>query len=93
MARDAQYWARKEHFERTGSWPETPNQRARREAKERDVAENGPTEEAHPVVSPQLSQAPKVESTEEPKEDHVAKVVRLWWAAHPHLRSNDNPPT
>ena len=81
MARDAQYWARKEHFERTGSWPETPNQRARREAKERDVAENGPTEEAHPVVSPQLANAPKVE-----QEDHVSKVVREWWARHPHLR-------
>jgi hypothetical protein len=85
MARDAAYWARKEHYERTGSWPETPNQRKVREAKERDIAENGPTEQVHPAASQQLSNAPKVESTQEPKEDHVAKVVRLWWAAHPEL--------
>jgi hypothetical protein len=85
MARDAAYWARKEHYERTGSWPETPNQRTRREAKER--------EQAHPAVSQQLSEAPKVESTQEPKEDFVSKVVREWWERHPHLKSNDNPPT
>lgn len=84
MARDAEYWARKEHYERTGSWPETPNQRARREAKEREEKENGPTEPAHPVASPQLSQAPKIE--EAPKaETHEEKVTRLWWAAHPEL--------
>ena len=81
MARDAQYWARKEHFERTGSWPETPNQRKVREAKERDLAENGPTEEAHPAVSPQLANAPKVE-----QEDQISKVVRIWHEQNPGFR-------
>lgn len=84
MARDAAYWARKEHFERTGSWPETPNQRARREAKERDVAENGPTEQAHPAASQQLSNAPKVE-----QEDQISKVVRIWHEQNPGFRSTD----
>jgi len=53
MAKNREYWARKEHFERTGSWPETPKQRAARE--------EGPTEAAHPVVSSaQLDQVSKV---------------------------------
>jgi hypothetical protein len=72
MARDAEYWARKEHFERTGEWPETPNQRTRREAKER--------EQAHPAVSQQLSEAPKVEET------HTEKVVRIWHEQNPGFR-------
>jgi hypothetical protein len=78
MARDAAYWARKEHFERTGEWPETPAQARRREAKER--------EQAHPAVSQQLSDAPKVESTEKPQETHTEKVVRLWHEANPGFR-------
>jgi len=65
MARDAAYWARKEHYERTGSWPETPKKR----------------EEAHPVVSQQLSEAPKIE-----QEDHVSKVVEAWHKANPGFR-------
>jgi hypothetical protein len=81
MARDEEYWARKEHFERTGSWPETPKQRAAREAKQRDVAENGPTEEAHPAVSQQLANAPKVE-----KEDQISKMVRIWHEQNPGFR-------
>lgn len=73
--------ARKEHFERTGRWPETTAQAKRREAKERDVAENGPTEPAHPAVSPQLSSAPKIE-----KENQIAKVVRIWHENNPGFR-------
>jgi hypothetical protein len=88
MARNREYWARKEHYERTGSWPETPNQAKRREARERAQASASTSEDnveqAHPAVSQQLANAPKI--AEEPQEDHVAKVVRLWWTAHPHLR-------
>jgi len=75
MARDAEYWARKEHYERTGEWPETPAQARRREAKER--------EQAHPAVSQQLSDAPKVEET---PVDHVSKVVEAWHKANPGFR-------
>jgi hypothetical protein len=77
MARDAEYWARKEHYERTGEWPETSKQRAAREAKERD-AQNAPTEPAHPVVSSQMSEAPQI--------DHVSKVVEAWHKANPGFR-------
>lgn len=87
MARDAQYWARWRSYQETGKWPETENQRKTREAKEREAAEPVSTEQAHPAASPQLANAPKIE--EEPKEeDHVSKVVRLWWEAHPELKPN-----
>jgi lysylphosphatidylglycerol synthetase-like protein (DUF2156 family) len=73
MAKDREYWARKEHFERTGEWPETPKQRAAREAKERSEREESSTETAHPVVSSaQL--------------DQVSKVVEAWHKANPGFR-------
>jgi hypothetical protein len=86
-------WERWEHYQKYGVYPETVKQQKAREAKARDVADNGPTEQVHPAASQQLSNAPKVESTEEPKEDFVSKVVREWWERHPHLKNNDNPPT
>lgn len=33
MAKDAEYWSRKEHFEKTGKWPSTPNQEKKAIAK------------------------------------------------------------
>jgi archaellum component FlaD/FlaE len=69
-------WKRWQEYQTTGKWPETVAQQKAREAKER--------EQAHPVASQQLADAPKVENA--PQEDHVAKVVRLWWEAHPHLK-------
>lgn len=33
MSRDAEYWGRKEHFEKYGTWPATPNQEKKAIAK------------------------------------------------------------
>jgi hypothetical protein len=79
MARSADYWARKEHYERTGSWPETSKQRSVREAKERDVAQNGPTEQVHQVGS----------SAQFKSEDFVTKFVREWHEKNPGFRAED----
>jgi hypothetical protein len=73
-------WERHEHFQKYGVYPETLKREKDRLAKERDLAENGPTEEAHPAVSPQLANAPKVEET------HTEKVVRLWHEQNPGFK-------
>jgi len=76
-------WERHEYFQKHGKYPETLKQEQARLAKERDLAENGPTEPAHPVVSQQLSDAPKVEET---PVNHVSKVVEAWHKANPGFR-------
>jgi len=80
---------RYEHYQRTGEWLPTQKQLAKRAAERKaneaaveeptEAPTEGATEQAHAAVSPQMAEAPKVEN-------HVEKVVRLWWEAHPHLR-------
>jgi hypothetical protein len=80
-------WSRWESYQKTGKWPETAAQQKAREAKERESAEGGTSEPSHSVASStQFAEAPKVESTQEPKEDFVSRVVREWWERHPHLK-------
>lgn len=75
---------RKRYYNNHGSWPRTEKQQKQdaineKAAKELEGSSPEPTVEAHPAVS-------SAQMAEAPKEDHVAKVVREWWARHPHLR-------
>lgn len=80
---------RKRYFNNHGSWPRTSNQQRQdvideRAARQREIeVMNAPTEPAHPVVSQQLSDAPKVEET---PVNHVSKVVEAWHKANPGFR-------
>ena len=69
-------WERHNYFQKHGRYPETSKQQKAREAKERDLAENGPSEPGHSALSV---------AQNEP-ESHTDRVVREWWAKHPHLR-------
>lgn len=80
-------WERWEHYQKYGVYPETVKQQKAREAKERDVAENGPTEQVHPVGS----------AAQFKPESPMEKFVREWHEANPGFRAkdlgkNDNPP-
>jgi hypothetical protein len=78
---------RKRYYNNHDVWPRTDRQQKQdaideAAAKKREIETmNAPTETAHPAASPQLADAPKVE-----KEDHVAKVVRLWHEQNPGFK-------
>jgi hypothetical protein len=69
-------WERWQHYQKYGVYPETTKQQNSRKAKERDVAENGPTEQVHEAGS----------AAQFKSENPMDKFVREWWEAHPHLK-------
>jgi hypothetical protein len=75
---------RKRYYNNHDVWPRTDRQQKQdaideAAAKKREIERmNSSTEQAHPVVSPQMSEAPQI--------DHVAKVVEAWHKANPGFR-------
>lgn len=75
-------WERHNYFQKHGRYPETSKQQKAREAKERDLAENGPSEEAHGVVS--SAQQDRAQS--KPANDPIARAVEKWHRENPGFR-------
>lgn len=74
MARNSEHWERWNHYQTTGEW--LPTQKQKDAARDRARAAE---DEGHGARSVAQNE-PKVEET------HTEKVVREWWARHPHLR-------
>ncbi len=74
-------WERHEYFQKHGRYPETTKQQKAREEKERDLAENGPSE-------PESEPGHSVRSVAQnkPKNDPIARAVEQWHRDNPGFR-------
>jgi hypothetical protein len=74
-------WERHEYFQKHGVYPETIKQEQDRLAKERDLAENGPSESAS-----EPGHGARSEAQNRPKNDPVARAVEQWHRDNPGFR-------